>query len=61
MVSQRFFLAGEDAKKALEIDVSGASDVKALKQLLAGEFHIVEPNGRQIFRSRRSAVFKADS
>jgi hypothetical protein len=45
MASQSFYLLGEDAKQAVTIDISDASDVDTLKQLLAAEFHIVEPKG----------------
>lgn len=48
MVTQRFFLAGEDEKHALELDICGTTDLDALKLQVAGEFHIVQPDGKAL-------------
>ena len=45
MASPSFYLAGEDVEKARQIDISAADDLSALKNIVAAEFHIVEPNG----------------
>ena len=42
---QRFYLVGEDAASALDVDISTAKDVETLKTLVAGQFAIVEPSG----------------
>lgn len=41
-----FYLSGEDPKRSgLNIDISTAQDVEALKKVIAGQFGIVEPQG----------------
>lgn len=46
MATQRFYLAGESDHGALELDISAASDLVALKLQIAGEFHVVQPDGK---------------
>ena len=45
MAVQRFYLAGDDAANALDINISEANDLDALKLLVAGQLAIVEPGG----------------
>lgn len=45
MSTQKFYLAGEAEDQPLELDISGASDLNALKLQIAGEFHVVQPDG----------------
>lgn len=43
---KQFFLAGEGSEKATEVDISTTNDIEALKLLIAGQFHVVNPSGK---------------
>lgn len=45
MASKQFYLLGDEASTALDVDVSTASDIGSLQLLIAGHFAIVEPSG----------------
>lgn len=53
---QRFYLVGEDAASALDVDISTAKDVETLKALVAGQFAIVEPSGVYAFMFLTGAI-----
>ena len=45
MVTQKFYLVGEDVTSTLDIDISDVNDLESLKTLVAGQFAIVKPDG----------------
>jgi hypothetical protein len=46
MVAKQFYLLGEAITSARAIDVETTVDYSALQLLIAGQFAIVEPNGK---------------
>jgi hypothetical protein len=45
MATQRFYLLGEDASTAREIQVTSDTDLEDLQEIVASHFGIVEPKG----------------
>jgi hypothetical protein len=46
MVAKQFYLLGEAITSARTIDIESTVDYSGLQLLLAGQFAIVEPNGK---------------
>lgn len=44
-MSKSFFLAGEEPSTAIEVDISSATDLDALKLVVAGNFAIADQTG----------------
>jgi hypothetical protein len=48
MVAKHFYLLGEAITSARPIDVETTVDYKGLQLLIAGQFAIVDPNGKAL-------------
>lgn len=46
MVAKQFYLLGEATTSARAIDIETTVDYQGLQLLIAGQFAIVEPNGK---------------
>jgi len=46
MVAKQFYLLGEATNSARAIDIETTVDYQGLQLLIAGQFAIVEPNGK---------------
>lgn len=46
MVAKQFYLLGEAITSAQAVDIESTVDYEGLQLLIAGQFAIVEPNGK---------------